>query len=305
MSTKKNVRKRNTAAVPRDQRKSVASAAARRPVRPLPEDKSEVRRQSLEEIKRKHEKQKRRRRRRKRIILIVLVVILLSIGIFCLLFLTPFFLVQKTAFYGYEQVTEEEIAVAAAIPIGENTFKLKMSEIEKRIEKLPYVKDARVRRKLPDCINVMVFERTAVAYVSFEGLWYAIDEEGVVLEQFAACPEDHISLSGLSINSVVVGEKLELSEEGENAFSAAKEIIAAADAQELLAEITNLELSDLSKITFTYGGKYTVNFGTHFDTEQKMIYLKNVVSDGSVQMAASGSIRFDIDAGKAFFASGK
>ena len=33
--------------------------------------------------------------------------------------------IRDRAFYGYEQVTEEEIAVAAAIPIGENTFKLK------------------------------------------------------------------------------------------------------------------------------------------------------------------------------------
>lgn len=305
MSTKKSIKKRDMAAPPQRQRKPAASAAARRAVRPLQEDRPEVRRQSLEEIKRRHERQKRRRRRRRRIILVVLVVILLCAGIFCLLFLTPFFLIQKTAYYGYEQVAEEEIAAAAAIPIGENTFKIKMSEIEERVEKLPYVKDARVRRKLPDCINIMVFERKAVAYVSFAGSWYAIDEEAVALEQFASCPGDHIALSGLSVSSIVVGEKIALDENGEDAFSAAKEIIAAAEAQELMPDITNLDLSDLSKITFTYGGKFTVNFGTHNDAEQKMIYLKNVISDGSVQMATSGSIRFDIDAGKAFFASGK
>ncbi len=305
MSTKKTVKRKSTAAPAQRSQRSAAMAAARRSAYSEQGDRPEVHRQNLEEMKRRHEKRKRKRRRRRRIILIIFVVLLLCAGIFCLVFLTPFFLVKEVAYYGYERVSVEEIETAAAVPVGENTFKLKMSDIEKRVETLPYVKEARVRRKLPDCINIMVFEREIFAYVTFAGSWYAVDEEGYVLEQFAACPEDHVALSGLSVVTAAVGEKLEFGENGEDAFSAAKEIVGTAQQQEILENISNLDVSDLSNITFIYGGKYTVKFGSHLDAEQKMIYLKNVVSDGSVQMASSGSIQFDIDAGKAFFAYGE
>jgi cell division protein FtsQ len=70
-----------------------------------------------------------------------------------------------------------ELERAAGLREGVNIFSFDLDRARRRIEELPWVRDARLRRVVPDRIVVEVEEHQPAALISLEGL-YVIDAHG-------------------------------------------------------------------------------------------------------------------------------
>lgn len=252
---------------------------------------------TIEEIRARHEKKQKKKKRHRRMCRTVIVMILLIIALVCVVFLTPFFLIDHVAVEGNHQVKESEIRTVAAIDKGQNTFSLNTNRIQKRIEKIPYVKTARIIRKLPKGIMIDIAERSVYFYIKSGDIYYAVDKDGIVLETPTQLDAHYICVDGIEVNSGKIGEKISL--KNEKQFEAFVAVLGAAKSQKIADQLSQFNVTDPENIVFVYGGRITVNFGDIEEAERKMMYLAAV---GNSEQRR-GSVRFDMDAGKTYFSA--
>lgn len=73
---------------------------------------------------------------------------------------SPFFSARSIQVQASRHVTRADILARAAIPAGANVWMLNVREVERKIEKLPYVLKASVKRSPPASLTIAVIERT-------------------------------------------------------------------------------------------------------------------------------------------------
>ncbi len=116
--------------------------------------------------------------RRKRILKFILFILILSFA-YLFIFKTDIFHIQNIQVIGNKKMTNDEILKASTyMKGGENIFKISKKRGEENLERLPYIKEAKVNRKLPKSIIIHVEEREEVAIIPYIGAFVYIDEEG-------------------------------------------------------------------------------------------------------------------------------
>jgi cell division protein FtsQ len=65
--------------------------------------------------------------------------------------------------------SQRQIRQAAGVTIGENIWKIDLVRVQRNIERLPYVAEARVEKKLPDKLVVRIIDRNPIVKVTTTG----------------------------------------------------------------------------------------------------------------------------------------
>jgi cell division protein FtsQ len=104
---------------------------------------------------------------------------------------SPYFAVDELSLSGNERLAPEALLSASGLGEGRNIFEVSPAEAQRRLEALPWVKSARVERRLPRSLSVNVVEHHAVALLSLSKL-YLVDREGSVFSELGS--EDPIDL---------------------------------------------------------------------------------------------------------------
>lgn len=92
---------------------------------------------------------------------------------------------------GAERVSVDGVRRLSGLPLGQNLFQLDLTGAEIQIEAHPMVKDARVRRELPDGVRIRVEEWTPAFLVAL-GRTYVADPSGRIIK--ALEPRDDMDL---------------------------------------------------------------------------------------------------------------
>jgi cell division protein FtsQ len=87
---------------------------------------------------------------------------------------------EKVNVEGNHFLTEEEVVKAAALPTGENMFRLDLEKAGNNIKTLSWVERVFIERRLPRSVLVSVKERQPVALLD-NGLLFGLDAQGRVL----------------------------------------------------------------------------------------------------------------------------
>ncbi|RKD27673.1 cell division protein FtsQ [Caminicella sporogenes DSM 14501] len=140
----------------------------------------------------------------------IIISILILALMFILVFKTNFFSIDEIIVKNNNEVSRDVIIAYSGIQLHNNIFKIKLSEITKKIEKNPYIKTAKVSRKLPNKIVIEVIERKRLAAIFYMGIYFIIDDEGYVLETKNKV-KDVVVIEGFEINRFSEGEKIDLS----------------------------------------------------------------------------------------------
>ncbi len=152
--------------------------------------------------------------KRKKSRLIFLIIILLTSTFFILYTKTSFFYISSIEVNGNEKITDDKLVLASGIIIDENIFKTNLKIAKENILLHPYIKDARIQRKLPNKILININERKETAIIEYIGSYVYIDEEGIVLNILSEKNDKGIiEIDGLEINSPKIGNKIEFKDE--------------------------------------------------------------------------------------------
>ena len=123
---------------------------------------------------------KKRRRRKKRYLLRFGRLILLCVGIYFGVHI-DYFKVDGIAVVGNEEISDEEILKLSELKVGENIFDVHPLFAQHRIKENLYIEKVRVKRKLPNKIEISVTERSGKAQFQMGKRFVITDNEGMVL----------------------------------------------------------------------------------------------------------------------------
>lgn len=89
---------------------------------------------------------------------------------------------------GIKHLAAEDVTRAAAVPPGTPLARLDLAAVERRVEQVPGVSEARVERSWPHGVRISVVESRPVAVVLEDGTYSAMDDRGVLFRELEAPP---------------------------------------------------------------------------------------------------------------------
>lgn len=216
-----------------------------------------------------------RKKRKRNVFKALIFTVIIAVGVLIALSLTVLFKIETITVSGDTRYTAEQIIENSDVKIGDNLWRTTSQNVtEKLSEALPYVANAKVVRKIPSEVEIVITE-TLPAYSISKGKKYIlINEKDKVLEENAAKKGDTVQIIGIEILNTKAGTTLTV--KSPESYDAAKEIINSASSNEL--KLTQVDVSDTNLLTAVYGGQIRLEFGSRSDMMSKLKMAKEIIS---------------------------
>lgn len=151
---------------------------------------------------------KKKKRKKKRYLLRFIVLIAFATGMY-FFFTSSLFDIQQLTVDNNSHYTEEQVISLAGAKTGENLFEASLSQMKEKLLADPYMKNVKLKRKLPAEVVIIVEERKEDAAVPYGNKYIIIDNEGMVLR--IADQEPALTLLlGMTIKNMEPGTPLEV-----------------------------------------------------------------------------------------------
>jgi cell division protein FtsQ len=196
---------------------------------------------------------------------------------------------------GNERVSQQEIIRLSGLNYQQNILRINTKETMKGIFQNPYVKKIKIRRALPNIINIDIIERKPMVLAPYVGSYLFVDEEGIVVEINASIKDMKLPIvTGLKFNTFKLGEelKVENKEQLSTVVTLIKEITRAGINQ----EITEINTADTQNIMLITKNGVKINLGDASNMEKKLPMAKAILQDlykknlkGTVEMGQKGN----------------
>lgn len=172
----------------------------------LPVDRPETKDLAYKmEARRRYKERKSRSFRTRFYVGITLIVLLIT---FAILSVSGIFTVDSIEVRGNTHYSAEEIInMGHAVPGRNLIYHANKEEITGYLEQNPYIKTAKVSRKLPSTLVISVTERTERLAFGYDDDYLIMDEDGILLKKTRNEPKITL-VEGLVVNRIKLGEKI-------------------------------------------------------------------------------------------------
>lgn len=172
----------------------------------LPVDRPETKELAYKmEARRRYKERKRRSFRTRFYVGITLIVLLIA---FAILSVSGIFTVDSIEVRGNTHYSAEEIInMGHAVPGRNLIYHANKEEITGYLEQNPYIKTAKVSRKLPSTLVISVTERTERLAFGYDDDYLIMDEDGILLKKTRNEPKITL-VEGLVVSRIKLGEKI-------------------------------------------------------------------------------------------------
>ncbi|MDR3364934.1 MAG: FtsQ-type POTRA domain-containing protein [Clostridiales Family XIII bacterium] len=134
------------------------------------------------------ERKKRGKRKKKHYFLNVSIAILVILGLWFLGFRSGVFDIHRLDVQNNVHYTAAQAAELTGVSIGDNIFRTRVSEVEERLEKDPYIRSAEVEWDLPDGLAIVLEERTENILIEYAEGYIILDFDGEILRLTQEAP---------------------------------------------------------------------------------------------------------------------
>lgn len=152
----------------------------------------------------------KKKRKKKYYTLKLLAAILILVAVYLFMH-SSVFSVENIQLEKNDRFSVELVKEITGLKTGDNLFEVDLKRCEKALEERPYMKDAELKRKLPDTIVISVDVRTPVAVVKQNGMFVMLDREGYVLEKRKKLPH-YTFFDGITVVEAKQGQVIEVKE---------------------------------------------------------------------------------------------
>jgi cell division protein FtsQ len=174
---------------------------------------------------------------------------------------SPYLEIKTIEVEGTVRVTKQKLIELSGIERGQNILSVGLNEAQDMVKNHPFVKEAEIKRRLPETVNMVITEREPAALVMVDEL-YVMDKNGELFKRYSV--EDGLDLP------VITGMGKRITE-GEGEFQSAIEPGFRTKLLTLIGVLTEGEkfrLEDISEIRVdpTYGfSLYTLDEGVRVE----------------------------------------
>lgn len=243
---------------------------------------SKNRMQKDEEERKKINKEKiKRKKKHKKIKFItkIIIFILLMAGGIIFALVSPIFNIQEIDVINNSNVPSDTIISLSGLSKDTNMFKFLKLVVENKIKENPYIEDVKIRRKMPNTIEIEVTERTPEYSIQVLESYAYINEQGYILE---VLPEN----KGLPIiigvktpeEDLIAGNRL-----NEDDLEKLEDVIRIknlAKKYEINEMITSIDISDKNEYSiYLEQANKTIHLGNNTNLSDKMLYAVTIMKE--------------------------
>lgn len=193
--------------------------------------------------------------------------------------------------------TQQEVIDASGIEINKSLVFINLDKAEESVErKLPFLKNVKITKKLPDKL-VIRFEESGMAYaVETAGNIYAItNDEFKVLSMSGGIPEGIIPVKGQTPVKTEIGETIAFVEKKEKGEAVEDKVlnllsdIASTVSESGLAGITAVNIESLTDIYLIYEDRILVEFGDAQNIKAKAsMFVRAIEKENAIDSGKTG-----------------
>ncbi len=204
-----------------------------------------------------------------------LVVLLIGGGIYFLL--SPFFNIKSITVRGNEKITTEEIISLSGIQLEENTFKVSSSKVQQAIKSNAYIESVKLKRKLPDSVELQVVERKPAYMITLGNAYIYINTQGYLLEVSKNALELP-TITGFLTSEDQLQEGNRLIAEDLEKLNHVIQIMDSANNNEIGSLVNKINVANKQDYVLELKSeKKTVHLGDTSNLSTKMLYIKTVI----------------------------
>ena len=209
---------------------------------------------------------------------IYIVVGILLVAVMTVLGTSVFVRVLVIEVSGTNVYTEEEVLEASRVSLGDNLIRLSVQAISQSIRaSLPFVSDVTVERRFPDTLFIEITESVPIAFMIYDGEMFKLDSSGRVLQIGDFDTENLIEVRGFGIRNAAPGQQLQPETGTETRFMDMQEILAAFERENIVSDVSFLDVSNIQNINFGYRNIYRVLLGNAGDLRDKFYNLRGSI----------------------------
>lgn len=217
-----------------------------------------------------------RKQKRLKILLSLIIVITVIVILIGFSLKSDFFNINMINVKGNINLTQEKLLHTSAIIRGENIFRISTKNAEENILQLPYTRSVEVSRKLPKGIDIEVIEREERLLIKSISMYYVIDEEGFVLNQYDSNNKDLPVVLGLKTDKIDLGDNLFINLDLEEFEDFIKE----GERLDLLSLINRINIDDNKNVSILINNGIDVAFGPLDNVKYKVRLLNEILVHG-------------------------
>lgn len=184
---------------------------------------------------------------------------------------------------GDTRYTNEEVVQACGLEPQTNLYAIDKAQIEREITTaLPYIKDVKIRRRLPDTVALIVEEDSPVYYFELYGEYFLLSDTLRVLERTDEIAEmlvrmpNIVKLNTQTVIYAVVGSQIIF--DNENYHEYAQKMLSTFLESSIGDKLTLIDFSDKFSIFVTYDNRLKIEVGDIDDIENKIRFAVEIIS---------------------------
>ena len=192
------------------------------------------------------------------------------------------FIIRDIMVVGNRSLLAEEVITQSGVSTGDNLLSISTQQLRENLERNRYIEYRSHSFDYKGRLTITINERLGRAVVNVLGLYYVLDESGMVLECAGSAYPAGVAgpyVVGLSIPSnaqVIVGETLPVRDRSQ--LDAMEQVIAGLDSVGMLATASELSVKNLDNLYYTTSAGVKVELGNLSSLHTKLLIAREVLA---------------------------
>ena len=232
---------------------------------------------SKDEIRREQQRKQIKKRKRNSVLVFILFIAVMVAGFGTYIY-NNVALVKNITVEGSSTYTVKKIVKASGVVEGDRLLAVREKRVKELLtSELPYIKDASISYGFPDTLTIVVTPTEDKLMISEKNKYLRIDSDGKVLSTSKTKMKDGLfRVEGLTYKKHEIGSVYTPAEGEEEKYEMARKI--ALEAEKVSLSKGTINVTDLSKITFTYDGRIRIYLGDAKNLADKMDFASKTIA---------------------------
>ena len=210
------------------------------------------------------------------------------------------FIIRDLMVVGNRSLLAEEVITQSGVSTGDNLLSISTQQLRENLERNRYIEYRSHSFYYKGRLTITINERLGRAVVNVLGLYYVLDESGMVLECAGSAYPAGVAgpyVVGLSIPSnaqVIVGETLPVRDRSQ--LDAMEQVIAGLDSVGMLATASELSVKNLDNLYYTTSAGVKVELGNLSSLHTKLLIAREVLALREADEGVTGA-KIDVSSG--------
>ncbi len=120
----------------------------------------------------------------------------------------PYFALEEVRIKGNDRISKKRIQELLPIKAGDTLFTFNKKLLVERLKEEPFVKDIKIKRKIPQTLLLTIEERIPILLVAVKGVFWEIDAEKFLLSKIDPSRSPLLRVEGLKLQERKAGGRL-------------------------------------------------------------------------------------------------